>query len=219
MFKEWVRGFFIDKVPSDDEGIVFYGMTFRNPTDLEVYKRLLECVGRCSKCGDFLFINITDYNRRWGYTCIKECVNHKCDFNEDVSDWFNNYCGIPTNNAWKKVDNGVYKNPPHVYYNTFINGENTYITPSQTGTLESSLSRNMEDVFIRDAFGRKNRNKLGATSCETIDTDIRVEVVNELPFTPKKNACYLWDNGNGFNLYTYTGDKWIVLAHYGNVEL
>lgn len=214
-FKEWVKNilhvqpvineFFYDKEESTN-GVEYYGMFFRNLNDLTTYKKHLISLGRCPLCNDFLFISIKDYNVINGYNSIIECVNHNCQYNKDNSGEFNKSCGINKDNN-DTIGKKSTPLPPlsHIYYNTFVE-DGTGLRVNRTSPLID------EDFFIRKSFENKvRRNIHGVKDTPTQSMDMFVEVVKDLPVNPKKDRCYIWNNGNGYNLYTYTNNQWLIM--------
>ena len=103
---------------------------------------LLSSCGKCPECGHYLTIK-TDYKRAAkNFVAKKVCINRHfgCDYEEDISEDFNNALGLK--NVLKKNKNDFNYN---LDKNLLKNRVNAYVT---TGTLKESM--------MRDANGKKS---------------------------------------------------------------
>lgn len=131
-----VRKQFKSNKTKDDKksSIVWNGMLFENEKVFITYKQLLLSLGRCPVCNDFLFL---DFDKLEGYYTAKiHCVSHKCSYEKDFSNEFNQRVGVKENVK-------RFKNPPSHYWN--LNNSKRSRNLCNTGTLKSSINCKLVD--------------------------------------------------------------------------
>ena len=180
---------------------------------LKLYGSYLRKAGHCPKCNDFLFIDI--FKEEEHYKVIKECVNHNCDFKENISKDFNSELGIDYNDLL------VIQTPPtdkrlQSPYDYALKVESGQSIPSSTGTLRRSFDKEVS----RNAFG-----VLQGFNHDKYFTKRLVTIVTELPKASKETMnsiyCISTDYGH-YKLYdTYYSNKqyyWMELKE-GEIDI
>ena len=184
---------------------------------LKLYENYLYKAGHCPKCNDFLFVDI--FKEEEHYKVIKECVNHDCDFKEDISKDFNSELGIDYNDGNHNLL--VIQTPAtdkrlQSSYDYGLKVESGQGIPSSTGTLRRSFDKEVS----RNAFG-----VLQGFNHDNYFTKRLFKVVTELPKASKEtmNSIYCISTVYGYyKLYdTYYSNKqyyWIELKE-GEVDM
>lgn len=83
----------LDELSEADKSLIRQYPFLEDSDVMGLYKSFLVHAGRCPKCHDFLYPDISQNNDGF-YTVVKNCMDRNCDYSKDVSDLFNEHLGI-----------------------------------------------------------------------------------------------------------------------------
>ena len=216
IIKDFLRNFFKKEedyeefeIPTWFDNPLFENKTFllEDYNLLKLYELYLRRAGHCPLCDDFLIVYIDKVNNH--YKVTKHCVNHSCEYEEDVSKSFNEDLGINIfdNNDYRteyldrfktslveKLDEE--QNIPKTKLDDCIDNKITQFyqenTPPCTGVLKRSYDIPTRRYLyeVRDAYGKKTfavckKNVLYPLSD-------KIKVVDMLPSASRETMNYMY---------------------------